>query len=123
MATTQTHNARPSQRRVARARVKSAARSLNHAVVDAGSQIVRAHPWAAAAAGFGIGFAAPFLFRSRSEPEELASEAMEEAAGGLRGVWNEARSAAVQAVACALAVSVDRMVARAVGRNHDACES
>jgi hypothetical protein len=120
---TTTRNATPSQRRVARARVKSAARDLNHAVVDAGSRIVRAHPWAAAAAGFCVGFAAPFLFRPRSEPEELASEAMEEAAGGLRGVWTEARAAAVQAFACALAVSVDRLVARAVDRNHDACES
>jgi hypothetical protein len=116
-----TKNASRQRRAVARARVKSAARDLNHAVVDAGTRIVRAHPWAAASAGFCVGFAAPFLFRSRRD-DALVVETFAEN-DGLRSVWSRARSAAVEAFACAVAVSVDHLLARAVERTGDDCQS
>jgi hypothetical protein len=112
-----TRNASRQRRAVARARVKSATRDLNHAIVDAGSRIVRAHPWAAASAGFCVGFAAPFLFRSR--PDDVVVVETFQENDGLRSVWGRARSAAVEAFACAVAVSVDRLLARAVERTGD----
>lgn len=114
-----TLNANRQRRAMARARVKSAARDLNHAVVDAGSRIVRGHPWAAASAGFCLGFAAPFLLRSKAASDPLADDALDEA-DGLGSVWGRARSTAVEAFACALAVSVDRLLARAVGEISEA---
>ena len=112
-----TRNASRQRRAVARARVKSATRDLNHAVVDAGSRIVRAHPRAAASAGFCVGFAVPFLFRSR--PDDVVVVETFEENDGLRSVWGRARSAAVEAFACAVAVSVDHLLARAVERTGD----
>jgi hypothetical protein len=108
----------PRQRRaLGRARIKSAAKDLNHAVVDAGSRIVRSHPWALTSAGFCVGFALPFLFRKNASVEVDVDDG-----GSIGVVWRRARSVAVEAFACALALSVDHLIGRAAHELTDECE-
>jgi hypothetical protein len=124
MSMTVTKNGTRPRRAASRARVKSAARDLNHAVIDAGGRVVRQHPWAVTTAGFAAGFAIPFLFRSRESrafaPERALDEIGEDHEVG--GIWRRARSIAIEAFACAAAASLDRLIGRATDAVEEATD-